>query len=459
MAGLSSPGVGSGLDINSLVSQLVAAEKGPGQAQITRAQTSTVTTISALGTLKGALGAFNAALTPLQTLDAFASRSSTASDPGTFTASATSTAVPGSYDIQIDHLASAHQLTSNAYASGAGQVVGTGTLTISSGTKSFAIAVDATHNTLAQIRDAINSATGNEDAVSATIVNATDGAHLVLSADASGASNAITVAQANGDGGLASLVYSPTLTTNYTQQREALDSLVYIAGFAHHGATNTIDDAIEGVSITLLDSDPGVNKTLTIANDTSSTVTRIKNFVDQYNQLAKTVGALGGYEPATKRAGPLLGDSMLRGIETDLRSKLTDVVSGVTGPYQSLASVGITTAKDGTLTLDSAKLSAAMASNYDGVAALFGSTGGVAARMSAALTPRLATDSELDLRNKSLTLKTSALQKQQAALDARMVTVEARYRKQFTALDSLLSQMQNTSTFLPQQLASIANIK
>ncbi|HEU4780087.1 MAG TPA: flagellar filament capping protein FliD [Steroidobacteraceae bacterium] len=458
MAGLSSPGLGSGLDINSLVSQLVAAEKAPAQAQLTRSQTATVTTISALGSLKGALGAFNAALTPLKSLESFSARSATASDVSIFTASATNAASQGSYDIQVESLASAHQLTSDPFVSGAGQVVGTGTLTIASGENSFQVNVDASHNTLAQIRDAINQATGNEDLVRATIVNAADGAHLVLSAVATGEDAAITVAQSDGDGGLASLVYNPTLTTNYAQQRAAADSVVYIAGFEHHSATNTIDDAIEGVSITLLDAEPGETFSLTIANDTNATTGRIKNFVDQYNALAKTIGSLRSYEPATKRAGPLLGDAMLRGIETELRSKLTGTASGITGPYQTLASVGITTEKDGTLKLDAAKLNAAMASNYDGVASLFGSANGVAARMSDALTPRLATDSELDVRTKRLNQRSVSLQKDQAALEARMLKVESRYRAQFTALDSLLSKLQNTSAFLEQQLSSIANI-
>lgn len=458
MAGLSSPGLGSGLDINSLVSQLVAAEKAPAQAQITRAQTSTVTTISALGSLKGALGAFNAALTPLKTLEAFSARSATASDVSIFTASATNAASQGSYDVQVESLASAHQITSDPFASGAAQVVGTGTLTIISGDKSFAIAIDSSHNTLAQIRDAINTATGNDDVVNATIVNAADGAHLVLSAVATGEDAAITVSQADGDGGLASLVYDATLTTNYTQQRAAADAVVFIAGFEHRAATNTFEDAIDGVSITLFKAEPGEIFTLNIANDTSATTSRIKNFVDQYNALAKTIGSLRSYEPATKKAGPLLGDAMLRGIESELRVKLADRVSGATGAYQSLASIGITTEKDGTLKLDSAKLNAALASNYDGVAAVFGSATGVAARMSDALTPRLATDSELDMRSKRLNEKTVALQKQQASLEARMLKVDARYRAQFTVLDSLLSKLQSTSTFLTQQLDSISKI-
>jgi len=458
MAGLSSPGLGSGLDINSLVSQLVAAEKAPAQAQITRSQTSTATSISALGQLKGALGAFNTALASLKSLESFSTRSATASDAKIFTASATIAASEGSYDIQVESLASAHQLTSDPFVDGAAQVVGTGTLTIGSGDKSFQVSIDASHNTLAQVRDAINQATGNDNLVRATIVNAADGAHLVLSATATGEDAAITVAQADGDGGLARLAYNPSLTTNYTEQREAADSVVFIAGFEHRGATNTITDAIEGVSITVLDAEPGEIFTLTIANDTAATTGRIKNFVEQYNALAKTIASLRGYEPTTKKAGPLLGDSMLRGIEGDLRNKLTDTVSGLAGPYQSLASLGITTEKDGTLKLDAAKLNTAMTSDYDGVAALFSSTNGVAARLSDSLTPRLAADAEMDVRSKRLNQKSVELTKTQAALEARMLKVEARYRAQFIALDSLLSKLQGESSFLTQQLSSIAQI-
>jgi flagellar hook-associated protein 2 len=200
MAVLSSPGVGSGLDINGLVEKLVAAERAPQQAQITRRQTSTVTTISALGTLKGALGSFQNALAPLSTLSSITSRSAVSSSPDIFSASATSSASPGSYDIEVLSVASAHQLSSNAFLSGSTHVVGTGTLTIGVGTASFQIGIPDTANTLAGIRDAINSATGNDNLVRATIVNSNGGAHLVLSSQVTGAANAITVAAEGGDG-------------------------------------------------------------------------------------------------------------------------------------------------------------------------------------------------------------------------------------------------------------------
>jgi flagellar hook-associated protein 2 len=458
MAGLSSAGLGSGLDINSLVSQLVTAEKATQQAQITRAQTSTVTTISALASLKGAMSTFNTALTPLKTVEIFAARSATSSDPAVFSASATNAAAPGVYDIQVEHLASAHQISSDPFASGQSHEVGTGTLTIAVGDETFSISVDSASDTLAQIRDAINNAADNDDLVTATIVNGSAGAQLVLSSVKSGAGNAIEVSQSGGDGGLASLVYNPGLTSNYTQLKAARDTEAWIAGTLFTSATNTLTDAIDGVSITLLDTDPGEVKTLTIANDSAATVARVKSFVDSFNALAKQIATLRSYEPATKKAGPLLGDAMLRAIESELRGKIGDPVAGLTSGYQTLASVGITTDKDGTLKLDNTKLTAAMTANFDGVARLFGSENGVAARLANALTPRLASDAELDVRTKRLNQKSVDLQKQQAVLDARMAKVEARYRKQFNALDGLLSKLQSTSSYLSQQLTQIANI-
>jgi flagellar hook-associated protein 2 len=464
MAGLTSQGIGSGLDVAGLVAKLVAAEKAPRQSQITRAQTSTVTTISALANLKGAMGAFNDSLASLKTVDVFSARAVTASAPEFFTASATNAAVAGSYDIQIGNLASAHQLASDPFASGASQVVGTGTLSVSVGTKTFSVAVDDNHQTLAQIRDAINQATDNKDIVRATIVNASDGAHLVLSAQAAGSANRIVVAQSGGNGGLSSLEYNAGLTTNYTQNHDALDAVVYVAGFEHHSTTNTFENAVDGVTITLLKDDAGTEDdgvathTLTVAKDTSGAIARIKKFADAYSDLAQQIASLRSYDPETKKAGPLLGDAMLRGIESELRNKLTSAVSGLAGDYQSLASVGITTQKDGSLKVDSAKLDKALAADFDGVAQLFGSTNGVATRLAGSLDAALATDAQINTRTKTLNAKSVSLQKEQAALETRMAEVAKRYNAQFNALDSLLSNLSSQSSFLTQQLTNISQI-
>lgn len=459
MAGLTSQGIGSGLDVPGLVAKLVAAEKAPRQTQITRAQTATVTTISALATLKGAMATFNDSLATLKTEDVFSARSATSSVPEVFSVTATNAAVSGSYDVEVENLASAHQLTSKEFASGAGQNVGTGTLSISVGDQNFSVTIDDSHKTLAQIRDAINSAADNKDLVRATIVNAADGAHLVLSAQSSGEANKIAVAQSGGDGGLAALEYSPSLTTNYTEQREAKDAVIYVAGFKHTSKTNTFENAIDGVTITLLKADEAdKTRTLTIDKDTASTTARIKKFVDAYNALEKQIAALRSYDPETRKAGPLIGDAMMRGIETELRNKLTSAVGGLTGTYQSLASVGITTQKDGTLSLDSDKLAKALNADFDGVGKLFGSENGVAKRLASSLDTYLAADAQISTRTKTLNARSISLQKEQADLEARMDAVAKRYNAQFNALDSLLANLSSQSAFLNQQLTSISKI-
>lgn len=457
MAGLSSPGIGSGLDINGLVEKLVAAEKAPRQAQITRAQTSTVTTISALGQLKGALGAFQNSLSGLSTLDTFSSRSATSSDIEKFTATATSSAAAGSYDIEVVRLASAHQVSSQGFASGSSHVIGHGTLTIGLGLSTFQVGIPESAQTLAQVRDAINTAPSN-NLVRATIVNGSDGAHLVLTSQASGASNTISVSAAGGNGGLAALNYTTLAPGAYTQPRAAANAEVNVAGVTHTSNTNTISNLIDGVELTLLEAEPGETHTLRIANDTSAIQSKIANFVAEFNSLAGTIGALRSYEPETKKAGPLLGDAMLRSVESEIRLKLTDKVSGLTGSFQSLASIGITTNKDGTLSLSDAKLKTALNQDYDGVANMFASENGIAARLKASIEPRLAATSELAVRSKALSAKSTELQKQAVALEARMAAASQRYLKQFNSLDTLLSQLQNTSSFLTQQLSNISKI-
>src|SRR5690606_7799695 len=135
-----------------------------------------------------------------------------------------------------------------------------------------------------------------------------------------------------------------------------------------------------------------------------------------------------------KKGGPLLGDAMLRGIESDLRAKLTSAVDGLSGSYQSLASIGITTQRDGTLSLDETKLGNALKADFDGVANLFGSSNGVASRLANSLNIHLATDAQINTRTKTLNDKSLRLQKDQEALDARMLAVERRYNAQFNAL-------------------------
>lgn len=454
MPTLQLPGVGSGLDVNSLVQQLVAVERAPVAQRIARKETRIDMQLSALGTLKGALSGLQGTLTALRTETAFQVRKAASSNEEIFTAAPGAGAAPGTYDVEVVRLASAHKLASAAFAEGSGAAVGTGTLSIAVGSGSFDVAIDTDHQTLAGIRDAINSAPDNAG-VRATIISTTAGSRLVLTATATGAAHALRVTQSGGDGGLAQLVYDPPSGSALTELEPANDALVRVEGFDCTSASNVVSGVIEGVTLNLKTAAPGTTLTLTVSDDTAQARDRVRKFVADFNSLSGTIANLRRYDPASREAGPLLGDSMLSGIEARLRSLVGGAVTGRTGPYQTLASVGITTQRDGSLSLDEAKLTAALENGFDAVGALFGSDGGVATRVYDYLGSVLGTGAQIETRVGSLQQGKKTIATEKSDLDSRMERVQARYRAQFGALDTLLAGMQSTASYLSQQLARL----
>jgi flagellar hook-associated protein 2 len=454
---IQSGGIGSGLDINSLVAQLVAAERAPYQQRIIRQQQSTATQVSALGQFKGSVSQFQSSLSTLKDPLAFQVRSTKSSDDTIFTATATETAAASTYSIEVTQIAKSHRIASNAYASGSGHVVGTGTLTLSLGDTNMVLEIDSDNNTVAGIRDAINEASNNPG-IRASIVLATDGAHLVLESTKTGLSNDIAVAQSGGDGGLASLTYSgPGDGPNYTELDPAQDAIVLVSGFSKQSATNTISGVIEGVTLTLKKEAPGAPESLAVTYNNTATTDRVKNFVTQYNVLATQLGKLRSYNKETGEAGPMLGDPMLNSIESSLRRDVTSAVPGLTGDYTSLASIGIRTNADGTLVVDSTKLQKAIDTDPTAVGNIFGSANGVANRVFAKTEKWLASDGQFATRSATLDKQSKDADKQIKALELRMAQIEARYRRQFNALDSMLANMQTQSAFLAQQLSSLSS--
>lgn len=444
---------GSSIDVNSLVSQLVAAERKPLDDQLTRANAKVTLQISATSALLGSLSTFQASLSGLRTTTAFSGRATTTTDNTIATASATSTAAPGRYDIEVEQLATSHQISSTAFAGGSTTVVGTGQLTISVGGSSFNVNVASPANTLADIRNAINTATGNPG-VTATIINAADGAHLVLTSASTGAANTIQVTQA---GTLDQLVYTTGNQANYTQLRAAQDAIVNVAGYETTSATNVLEDVIDGVSINILKAEPGTTVGIDVSYDKAGATKKVNEFVAAYNQLRTMLTGLGGYNAATKTGGPMLGDPLLTGIDAEIRRTLSSPVEAAGGgAVQTLADIGITTQADGTLKVDTAKLDAAMNNNFDAVSRLFGTEEtGVAARLYNQIEDRLADGAGLDLRTDSLQAEKRTLEKKADSINARMAIVQKAYLKQFTALDTLLSSLSATSAYLGQQIDSL----
>jgi flagellar hook-associated protein 2 len=449
---------GSQIDVQGLVQQLVAAERAPLDKQISRESGRVTTQISAVGTLMGTMSTFRSALSSLKTIDVFSTRKAVSGDDKVFTATAGATAVAGNYSIEVEKLAKAHQLSSSPFAQGSAHVVGTGTLTLSLGDKSFSLTIDDSNSTLAGIRDAINSASNNPG-VRATLVQGTSGARLVLSSASTGAANDIEVAQSGGNGGLAALVYNSGATTNYTQLTPAQDAIVNIANAKKTSATNVIEGAIDGVTLTLTGQSVAAATTnLAISYDSASVTTRINNFVNAYNTLAAQIKNLRGYDPTTKTAGPMLGDSLLSGIEGQMRRALSDAVPAAGDTYQTLASIGITTQADGTLKVDNTKLQKALSTDFTAVGKLFGSEQGVAAKLFAQADERLKNGGALDTRSKNLVDAQKKIIDHKDDVDARMAVLQKAYVAQFTRLDTLLSHLQVTSSYLSQQIESLANM-
>lgn len=450
-------GIGSGLDIQSLVSQLVAAERAPVETRLTRQASDVATRVSALGSLKGALSVFQGALEPLQSVDEFLARSATSGDETVFTVSAESDAVAGSYAVEVRQLAQPEQLVSTAFSAGASAAVGTGTLTLTVGDDSFAVTIGSDGNTLAGIRDAINGATGNPG-LSATLVYGLNGAQLVLTSDATGAGNSIQVSTSGGDGGLAQLTYAPGATSNYTEQQAAQDAIVLISGIEHHSASNVVDAAIDGVTLTLKGENAGSTASLSVASDRNLVLANIRKFVNAYNDMQGQFRALGKYDPATRTGGPMLGDWMLNGISTAMVRGATDRVASAGSAQASLAAIGITTGSDGRLSIDSARLSAALQAGPTAVASLFGASDGIATRLHARIDDLLASDGAIAARNLNLSDAQKRISVDSQRLDDQMAVVQQRYLAQFTALDSLMAQLQSTSNYLTQQLANVSSM-
>lgn len=476
MATTSALGSGSGLDLTSLLSQMITSEKQPQIDLITQKTTKVSTTISALGALKSAASSFQTALADLKDPKFFNSHTATSGDTSMFSVTAEGTADAGSYSISVLNLASANKIASGSFANPDAEV-GTGKLSIGVGDETFDVDITSDNNSLADIRDAINNAPNNTG-VKASLLTISDGAggtatKLVLTAKDTGAKSQISISAADDDGnntdgsGLSQLYYSKSDEANshFSEVKPALDAQITIDGFAATSSTNEFKDSITGVTITALkpitDSDKNpTSADLNVAVDTNSIKTAIQKFVTAYNAYAGTYNMMTSYTPASgtttaATAGPLLGNSSASLLNNRMRQGLTSTVADAAPNFNSLASVGITTKADGTLEIDDAKLSKALSGNMDDVAKLFSGDNGVAGRLDKQLSDALSSTGLFQNTQNTLQSQLDDLQKQATDLDTRMAAKEASYRAQFTALDTLVAQLKQTGSFLTQQLSSM----
>ncbi len=447
------------LDVTSLVSQLMAVERQPITKLNTKV-TSYQTKISSFGTLSGLVSGFQTALQGLQnSLQGYAA---TPSDASVFSATATSTAEAGTYSLNVAHLAQAQNLVASGQLSATDPLsTGASTVTFNVGGTSTPVTI-AAGATLQDIRTAINSANLG---VTATIVNDGSGTpyRLALSSNNSGLSNAINsiTIMTGGDASLNSLLaYNPTENapgapvppaTALTQVVAPLDASFTVNGIAITSASNTVTDAIQGVTLTLK-SPTTTAATLTVARDTSAVSKAVSSFVDTYNALASQLRSRSAYGTSTSAAPALAGDGTVRQMLDQLRGIFMAPASGGTLSY--LSQVGISTQADGTLKLDSSKLASAMANNFSDVSNLFSSATGFATRLDTWATSVVQTGGLIDSRTKSLNTSIKGYNDQISTLEARMTVLQKQYTTTYTNLNMLLSNMNSLSDYLTSQFST-----
>ncbi len=447
---LTSMGVGSGLDVDKLVTSLVNAKKKPQQDQITNQAAKANTQLSGLGQISAALSALQSAMGSLTDGSAFAARTVSTGDKDILGATAAGNPVSGSYDIVVDHLATSLKASSGAFADASAKV-GTGTLTLAVDGQSMSLVLDDSNNSLAQIRDAINKASDNPG-INATIVTGTDGAHLVLSGTRTGAANGFVVSSTGGDGGLAALNYDAAAPTGNALSviTAAQDAAFSIDGLAASSAGNTVSTAIDGLTLNLV---AAGESTLTVADDDSKATSALTNLVNTYNSFVGIYKNLTKYDATSGTAGAMIGDATLNGIN----STLARIVGGAANG-DSLSTMGIALQVDGTLKIDSAKLADALGDGGKRMGALFAGSEGFAAKLNGQLDQWVGSTGTLVSRTESISQQLKDLNTRQAALDTRMDSLTARYQAQFSALDALMSKLNSTSSYLQQQFDALNNI-
>ena len=481
MATISSLGSGSGLDLNGLLTQLMQAEQAPLVA-LQKKEASYQAKISAYGSLQSALATLQASASSLiPTVPATAetmyqTASASIADTAIATATATASAVAGQYSLEVSALAKAQRLVSPASSAavsdsltrGGKLTIDVGTLSGSVGAYSYSADPSKTLNisiaagsTLEQVRDAINTAAA-DGRVTATIVNGTAGKQLMITSGQTGLSN---VMRLTGDATLGTgFDFDPTgVGISYLSQaaanggQAASDAVFKINGIAGTSSTNSVSSVLDGVSLTLLK---------TTATDTPTTVTVSKNrtsaltsalnaFIKSYNGANTTMKSLGAYNAETKTASTLTGNSTLRTAQSQVRALLFDTKLGGTSAYQVLSDIGVSVALDGSLSLDSSKLTKAVTADYSSVANLIAKVGTTFKQSIDGMT---GTTGSITYATTSMKDTIKDIQKRETQVSDRLTTIEKRYRAQFTALDKLIASMKQTSTSLAQQLASLPGV-
>lgn len=392
--GLSSAGIGSGLDVNSIVSSLMAVEQKPLTALTTK-QTEYKAKLSAFGSIQSGIAAFQTTLKKLSDTKNLQTVTTTPADTTVLGASGGAGAVPGDYSIEVTQLAQSQKLASAGQLN-AQAVVGTGTLTFdfgtisggtlgtngkytgagfaSNGAGSKSVTIDSSHNTLNGIRDAINAA---GIGVTASVIN--DGSNtpyrLALSNSQTGEASSMKIS-VSGDAALGNLLnHDPSSSQALTQTVAAQNAQLKVDGLAISKASNSVSDVVPGVTLTLKKTNAGSPTNLAVTRDTAAVKANVQEFVDGYNKLTGSLKSLTSYDMSSKKGAALYGDSSVRNMLGQLRGLVTGTISGGASSLTRLSDAGVSYQADGTLKLDTTQLQKVVDTQFDQLPGLFAASG------------------------------------------------------------------------------------
>lgn len=485
MASISSAGLGSGLDVNGIITQLMTVERQPLTA-LDRKEANFQAQLSAFGTLKGAVSSLQSAAKALKSATLYAGMSAQSSSTSVLTASANTAATAGTYTVQVVARAQAQAISSQAFASLSSDISTVdGKIKIELGTYTPAVIappspasfvadpaktavtidVGAAESSLQEVRDKINAANAG---VKASIVYVgSAGYKLTLSATTPGEKSSIKLtvmdsgnAVQTNNADLAKLSFDPTAAAGsgneFDINTSAQDAHLKIDGLDIYRTSNTVSDAITGVTLTALETGTSV---LTISRDTAAVKSSFDSFVKAYNDVAKQLREMTAYNAATGQASLLTGDSGARTLQAALQGLITAARPSGLGGFRQLSDLGVAMQRDGTLQFDSSKLTTALASTTGDVSSMMttssGGDLGLAVRMSSALDSMLSSSGLFASRTDGIQRSIDDIGDRRAALERRLTQIEKRYRMQFSALDSLVAGMQRTSQYLSQQLSNL----
>lgn len=465
----------SGIDVDAVVKGLMTIERQPIKT-LDAKEASYQAKLTAFGTIKSLVASFQTAVKALGSTSSssFLAFKATPSDTSIFSASAGSTAVAGTYALEISSLAQSQKLVADGQASSTATIgdgtattvtfdfgtISGGTLTdgvytgaafTSNGSGTKSITVEGPNNTLEGIRNAINAA---KMGVTATIINDGSGTpyRLALSSDNSGVSNSLKITTSGGDGSIDALLgYDPAglpAAQHLNQTVAAQNAEFKVNGIAISKTSNIVTDAIEGVTLNLnkITTAPA---SLTVARDTAAVSDSVAGFVKAYNDLYSAMKNSYAY----KSKSALESDSTLRTLQSQMRTIAGEAVSG--GTLTNFYQVGLTFQVDGTLQLDNSKLSSAMATDFSDVANLFNSETGYATKFGDLASTTLAIDGTLAIRTNGINQYIKDIGNRRDILETRMTVIEKRLRIQYSSLNVMLSQFSKTSEYLTQQLSRL----